>query len=338
MDYTYNSVSISTDVSTEFNYYELRQMFDHRISFYKAWAELHGSTEENKGRNDSSKNILFALLAVNKYYETIDEAEGVEYVEDIAAVLQRLDFVSMVQMCGPHFVRSLTRTSEILTIMTYVSSQNEVAGSGQNVLHSAVMNFDIGMELLNDAEAFASESQLMVTVSGVGIDLSDGDNSPLLASNLEDYVDLMDSVYGMVGTPGVGTVASLEIVSWAHFQHFQQAVGLKDIMSYISGGRDKRYPDALKQLNFIDNAEHIASVERTARFKLFLQNTLSACLHELWGLSGLQRCRSYVLNKFNSTDATKHDDMSSFSESWNQNKTAWHLNERPEIHAERLKW
>lgn len=145
---------------------------------------------------------------------------------------------------------------------------------------------------------YANFSTLKITVKAFGLDMSTmRDGETLTATSMEEYDIVMQTGFRMMATnPFTGSISSIEVVPWTFNAQFQAGIGAGSILMYTPPNQSiqKPYPNTLKLVYFLNNAEHFIKLEHIARYKSNMIHLLSNCMNFLWSMSGQELCHTLI--------------------------------------------
>lgn len=179
-------------------------------------------------------------MTVDRYYSSLDETES-GFVDAIDEMLAYGNLVNFFQACGPSYIRSISKRSEVTTEFSYTSTSRTADGKFNDEIILRAQNSEggspSGFENLNSN---AATLKIWIEMYGLSVSAA-AEDTLLIASDLEDYRDVMDSGFQGMMDPSAGYVQSIEILPWTENSAFYNAVEL-DItpsrMSYACRGEE----------------------------------------------------------------------------------------------------
>mmetsp|Transcript_23457 Transcript_23457/g.53540 ORF Transcript_23457/g.53540 Transcript_23457/m.53540 type:complete len:543 (-) Transcript_23457:264-1892(-) len=253
--------------------------------------------KENNEKSEMQMKVVVSVISVDKYYTSVDESASA-LDTNVQDLLQGYGFLSVAQACGPYYIRSIRRSSEVLSFFVYFSGESSESKSkeSENLIQS-VRRSGKGSDSEETSASTSSwkASLMIIYISAKGLDLNTDQGGNLIAADLEQYNEAMTVAFSMMINPLAGQILSMEIVPWSSNPAFQGAVGvMDDIALYNDNGVVKKFPNALKQIYFIANSEFLVKLNLLHRMKNNQILELTRCMGLLYGMNELERCGSYT--------------------------------------------
>mmetsp|Transcript_37412 Transcript_37412/g.87253 ORF Transcript_37412/g.87253 Transcript_37412/m.87253 type:complete len:559 (-) Transcript_37412:188-1864(-) len=336
IDYSYNTFSASKGTesdcpsgccgSTCLNTFN--DIFGDTIAYEGVKADMEEAAKEKATENGYTHNV-FGHLVVHRYYKTLDGSKA-ELQDQVAAMLQRSDWLGMVMICGPHYVRGIRRQSEVVFTISYTTATSDPDEDYNNVIMTSMdsMSLDYGNDpetgmnseypgkrsQLNNVklDSYASKDRTTITVRGYGLNLSSGS---FVGTSVESYASAMSAAFLMMtGSPNTGVVFSIEIVPWINNFWYYELATLNDfIFKNDASGVGHRVSDTLKRAYFTANAEHIVKLDSMARYKFTMLQQLTQCHGNLYGMSRRELCKNAAINRYLAPTLEEWNDMKDFT-------------------------
>lgn len=243
---------------------------------------------ETKTLNNPAASLQFivSLMAVDKYYITSDETQtrltpDAEYLLDVGY------HITFFQACGPNYIKSIRKQTEMASMFYYVDHNDSSTNTYKIVRRrgSASLNYEA------ERSTESMSLNMKIKISAFGIKLL-GENA-LMPRNFVEYKNTLDSAFQMMMDPNVGSVASIEVVSWMTNPSYQNLIRVDNSISVGAGDTISPF---LRRLNLSTNAEHVARLDELIRIKTIRLHQLVSCLSALASFSTADN-RRLVRNK-----------------------------------------
>mmetsp|Transcript_28640 Transcript_28640/g.65459 ORF Transcript_28640/g.65459 Transcript_28640/m.65459 type:complete len:484 (-) Transcript_28640:110-1561(-) len=228
---------------------------------------IESSYSATTTQTDTTEQHITALLSVDKYYISADETSA-ELLPDALSLIEQSLYVSFFQACGPNYIRSIRRTSSIVSDFKYKVT---VSSSSEFNLKVTRAFFGFG-----SSSSALSESSMEITIAGFGIALQD--TKPLRPRTVEQYKEAIDHGFESLKDVAVGNVESIEVVPWMANIQFQNAAELDTLVQTGDSGTLSPF---LRRFYLLVNSEHIARLDENVRSRLRMMNMQIACLGAL---------------------------------------------------------
>jgi len=234
--------------------------------------------------SNGSSRYYVAVMGVEKYYETIDDS-GTDLKVEAAEFLRRNDFFSFFSVCGPYYIRSMRRGSELATIFNY-ETPSEKSEFYIKALMIEINRFLGGADMDDYTEqtsAFDISYNLMIDVYGLGLDISEEETDQFFIEDFEDWGRVTEGAFqAAVQDPARGFIRSIEVIPYSHMLSFGDHTGATGhILGVNEDGTEHRVPTSMKWLNFISNGDLITTVTSLISKKMKKTNLLVQCIRDL---------------------------------------------------------
>jgi len=222
-------------------------------------------------------------------------------VKGAAEFLRKGNYVGFFQMCGPGYVRSIRRESEISSVFRYLGDKNE--GERSEFADMLRKRIDNGSwtggnyNLFRDADRLEYHSfypTLTVSIRAYGISFHSNHyhgNGIMFVKSMDQYMEVINSALSGTHSPEAGTVAALEVVPWSLSVPFYSKSSSGDTKEketcqetcnfegepcetncYVAV-----YHPHIKRANAIWNAEFVAQLDQVMAAKLTALRNVMAC-------------------------------------------------------------
>eukprot|EP00587_Corethron_hystrix_P004736 CAMPEP_0113325204 /NCGR_PEP_ID=MMETSP0010_2-20120614/17582_1 /TAXON_ID=216773 ORGANISM="Corethron hystrix, Strain 308" /NCGR_SAMPLE_ID=MMETSP0010_2 /ASSEMBLY_ACC=CAM_ASM_000155 /LENGTH=386 /DNA_ID=CAMNT_0000184891 /DNA_START=50 /DNA_END=1207 /DNA_ORIENTATION=+ /assembly_acc=CAM_ASM_000155 len=239
-------------------------------------------------------------MSIDKYFHTVDET-NLELNERADNLLILGDILGFIMACGPRYVRSMRRRSEVSGFFTWYSDEETDAESvfSQKVGIGLFPLFGIPLPPtevdLRHSEAsttWAYNDNMTIKMNAVGIDLTNVvSSSSLVATDVESYKKAIDFFFLKMISPNVGVIFSIEVVPWVHHPTFQTH---SQVDSIDFGAGDVKVSVLQKKFNYMANAEHISNMDHVMRQSSRFLYNLHTCVGFLSSLTAEQMCKNWI--------------------------------------------
>lgn len=184
-------------------------------------------------------HVTFAVMKSDRYYTSIDEAE-VALIAPAVQLLARGNPVQFFQACGPNYIRSIRRNTEVMSIFVYGTMSVDTDSSMDMKITAMVSNPGGGS--VNRAKHSRSEkrnssaSGLVIKILASGLSFAATQHAAenggsLVARNLKDFKNVMDTCFKSMQDPYAGFVKSVELVPWTSNAAFMNVLRIDQPMS-----------------------------------------------------------------------------------------------------------
>mmetsp|Transcript_12864 Transcript_12864/g.28403 ORF Transcript_12864/g.28403 Transcript_12864/m.28403 type:complete len:521 (-) Transcript_12864:197-1759(-) len=314
-------VNTLTDPTSDYDYFfeevktagRFSAAFSHKMSKTDTFTALGDKVSGDfqlQVEAGASYHHIIGIMKSDRYYTSIDETQA-QVLGEVSNILSRGNVIQFFQACGPNYIRSIRRSTEVGSCFTFKDySVNidtefayEIEGSAGNTGFQGGLRFD-RKALEMTITIFAFGLGLVTSAAGQDSDVS------LIARNMDDYKRVMDTAFRSMQDPYAGKVASVELVPWTSNAAFQNLVKVDTPLSrtsyrcrdesscedcgydtnhtelydpslcIVSGTEDALHKD-LRKFNLIANAEFIARIDALVRQQLLAVQIHMNCISEL---------------------------------------------------------
>mmetsp|Transcript_8257 Transcript_8257/g.17949 ORF Transcript_8257/g.17949 Transcript_8257/m.17949 type:complete len:552 (-) Transcript_8257:79-1734(-) len=171
---------------------------------------------------------VIAIMKAEKYYTTIDESES-ELVGEMDKVLGLGKVVNFFQSCGPNFIRSIRKVTEVTSIFYYSSNQAQSDRELNGKILLTAKNSDSGKDMI--VNPYEESLSIKTFAFGLGLHALGEADGALVATDAEGFEDIMDTAFVGMQDPFSGLVSSIELVPWISNAAFYDAIMLDGTMS-----------------------------------------------------------------------------------------------------------
>mmetsp|Transcript_16569 Transcript_16569/g.37235 ORF Transcript_16569/g.37235 Transcript_16569/m.37235 type:complete len:747 (+) Transcript_16569:133-2373(+) len=284
---------------------------------------IRNTLDDSKRRasvvNEISHSIS-ATMSMNKYYGSLKEQESTKISDDALSLLAQNDFIGFIQACGPAYIRTINRLSDVIVLFVYRAGSTE---------KKRIISETIKRSASTDEEPKAESNNIFQDVETVisARGLSSDNRMVLSGNNLrintrKEFIAALNFAYDAMLNPNSGVVKSVEIVSWTtniNFLHgikmdveLQLARCVDNFNNEIdcnSDGVTSRTnvltSTETKKILFLVNAEHITAVDRKLSEKMHAVQKLIQCIGRLHSL-GASSC---LVNSFETRNSVTVDQL-----------------------------
>mmetsp|Transcript_30781 Transcript_30781/g.70437 ORF Transcript_30781/g.70437 Transcript_30781/m.70437 type:complete len:504 (-) Transcript_30781:244-1755(-) len=256
-------------------------------------------------------------MSVDKFYASIDENRSNLSVDSLT-VLRRGDLVSFLQSCGPTYIRSIHRSSEIAVLYSFIDQLGNERGA--NIVSSQLSEVLFGN---GETVRYSNYLEIDITASGIGSSLNAPGMISLQANDIQEMFNTLDHVYKNMMSDDIGLVSAVELMPWIANAEFQVAIAIDnvsqdDVCSDVNGNviscdrqssgevasvQTGTFSRQLMKFNFMANSEHILLLEAKLNSDLSQLSKLDTCLNEL---HRIRRCdRNKFLQNYRVTSTMK---------------------------------
>mmetsp|Transcript_22927 Transcript_22927/g.52524 ORF Transcript_22927/g.52524 Transcript_22927/m.52524 type:complete len:482 (-) Transcript_22927:84-1529(-) len=221
-------------------------------------------------KNTEKLHFIAITSSINKYYLGIDESKS-ELTNGASNFLRKDMLIQFFSSCGPTYVRSIRRESELAALFEMKSSSDEMTFKEER--------FKNGNKVkdVNSSRSMSRE-KLTITLRGFGLDFNDLNDKDLLVNSIQGFQSVMDYSFQSMMNPLVGTVVSLEAIPWTAHLKFQTLVRL----DAVAGQRDGlTVSPTVRKFFLIQNAYFLARLDKRIKEMFLSVNILIGCLNKL---------------------------------------------------------
>lgn len=282
-----------------------------------AGGEMGLRRDEAKSNGKYSHSII-AHMSVDRYYGSVDEGSSV-LTEDAIEILDRQDYVGFFQACGPAFLRSIRRTSEVIVHFSYESDSEEFSFGFGAYANAQIGALNIGVfsnnEVSKKQSDWSQSSTLTVSVKCFGLSVNNA-GGEITASSFKDVKKVMEAGYQSMQDPMSGIVKTVEVYPWVANVNFQIAMNINvkmeedtcynvdgEILSCSAAPEliDRKdsafYPTTLKAFNILQNAEHVSKMDLILRKNMATIALMNRCIAALSSYRNEDLATFYVVNQ-----------------------------------------
>mmetsp|Transcript_21600 Transcript_21600/g.49098 ORF Transcript_21600/g.49098 Transcript_21600/m.49098 type:complete len:566 (+) Transcript_21600:379-2076(+) len=232
-DYHYDFFSIEPSVSLDASYSEKRSGPSLTNPLVKSLEDTKSGTIKGSGH----VHHVVSSMNSNRYYTSMDETET-SIIGQLTQTLARGNVIQFFQACGPSYIRSLRRTTDITATFTYVSVSVNADLFMNDVIQRESTNYNSSRDRSASIKIGSSISSLHITILAHGLSLnlaaSGETDRSLVARDMDDYKTVMDAAFKSMQDPHAGKVISVELVPWTANAAFQNALQIDTPLSRTS--------------------------------------------------------------------------------------------------------
>uniref|UniRef100_A0A7S1FLE7 Uncharacterized protein n=1 Tax=Corethron hystrix TaxID=216773 RepID=A0A7S1FLE7_9STRA len=182
---------------------------------------------EAKLKTEGFAHHIIATMKSDRYYVSINDGET-EIIPQIATSLGRGNAINFFQSCGPNYIRSIRRSTEIIAVFKYTGTDVTANLKLTDLTKPAVK-----------PKFHVNTVDITITIMAFGLALGpilpgedplDTDLS-LVASDMDGYQEVMDTAFLAMNDPNAGLISSIEIVPWIANAAFHNALRLETTLS-----------------------------------------------------------------------------------------------------------
>uniref|UniRef100_A0A7S1B8G7 MACPF domain-containing protein n=1 Tax=Corethron hystrix TaxID=216773 RepID=A0A7S1B8G7_9STRA len=279
-----------------------KRTFDYSMDFFSGSdisGNMSGVTKfpsyswivENIGSGPSNANSAettfqhsaVTILSIDKYYGGVQrDTEGM-ISPGATNLLDASQTAEFFANCGPGFVRSVRRRSEVVSLFMYKTGSAEESTNFENAIRAGVARQGDGTsQFLNT---------LVIKIKALGVRFFQRTESQrtenLIAHDINSYMKVMDSASSAIlhtKSASSGVVISFEVIPWAHNMHFYGLASLDLELNMESG--QANIPKAMRKMNLLANSEFLAGLEYSISSWMNDLATLNSCVGELRSMLG----------------------------------------------------
>jgi len=267
-DYEYDFSQISNAMTVRAD----TRKFANSASYNKIMRDIESNVYE--GGTTNSQNFI-VWMKVDKYYHGIEDLSFSEsyFLDEPRALFEEGEYLMFFQSCGPYFIRSVRRVSEMslnfsLQSMTNLQTVQQLWDEVRNA---------VGGTFTPNQTMLGEPSKLQASVSTFGLDHQTRGFGRLRVESLEGALNSMDLALAAMMNPNTGMPVSIEVVSWVTNVWVQNNLSVTDEL--VENG--SMISTSIRRFNLITNIEFILRMED---HMLALQNHITAhqnCILEL---------------------------------------------------------
>uniref|UniRef100_A0A7S1BCE5 Uncharacterized protein n=1 Tax=Corethron hystrix TaxID=216773 RepID=A0A7S1BCE5_9STRA len=273
------------------------------------------------GTSNTNTHYLVSLMRIEKYFSSVDESES-GFIEQMDAVFDRGNIMQFFQVCGPTYIQAINRITEVSATFSYTSGSSQADVKFNNKIEQSFKNSDaVTASSSTEGALSSSADNLTINIQAYGIGLGDlelSEDESFVASNMEDFTNLMDVAFQSIADPYVGLVLSMEVVPWISSPLFMNTFGLDNTLSrntygcidagdatcnsticgydattgaelfnkdrcIVTGDEDSVNKD-IRKFNLQANAEYIVRLDARVRDELSLMHRHMNCISKLFSM------------------------------------------------------
>eukprot|EP00587_Corethron_hystrix_P003806 CAMPEP_0113312208 /NCGR_PEP_ID=MMETSP0010_2-20120614/9127_1 /TAXON_ID=216773 ORGANISM="Corethron hystrix, Strain 308" /NCGR_SAMPLE_ID=MMETSP0010_2 /ASSEMBLY_ACC=CAM_ASM_000155 /LENGTH=499 /DNA_ID=CAMNT_0000167981 /DNA_START=282 /DNA_END=1781 /DNA_ORIENTATION=- /assembly_acc=CAM_ASM_000155 len=190
----------------------------------------NGTATENESK-ERHIHFIVAVMQAEKYYTSIDETKA-SIIPEMSSMLIKADLIQFYQACGPNYIRSIRRASELTSMFIYIS-QSTAADStfSRDVNRVSKLNQGYTRSKKKEIRSNSNVNSMIIKVFGygLGVEISSAEEDgkmSLVPAGMDDFARVMNTGFAAMVNPLCGMVRNVEIVPWASNAAFQNTIQL----------------------------------------------------------------------------------------------------------------
>jgi len=222
-----------------------------------------------------ARDILIRL-DVSTYYASVDESRTA-LSASAREILRTQGVPAFFTACGSAYVRGITRSSQLVSVLTYIQGSPARDAKVEAVLRT---------QLLSGPGSAAEKRELpgrkQLTISSQAWGLGRGAGVSLVSYDVPTFKRAVREAFDAMNGPMAGRVASVETVPWVENPDFLAQIRIED-RDVVNGAA---IPAPLKKDILTSNAELLVEAQDAARARLdtfYRARLCRAALHDRWG-------------------------------------------------------
>eukprot|EP00587_Corethron_hystrix_P009566 CAMPEP_0113310748 /NCGR_PEP_ID=MMETSP0010_2-20120614/8271_1 /TAXON_ID=216773 ORGANISM="Corethron hystrix, Strain 308" /NCGR_SAMPLE_ID=MMETSP0010_2 /ASSEMBLY_ACC=CAM_ASM_000155 /LENGTH=543 /DNA_ID=CAMNT_0000166269 /DNA_START=415 /DNA_END=2046 /DNA_ORIENTATION=- /assembly_acc=CAM_ASM_000155 len=235
-DYQYVFVEIKGEISEEMNQDPMSG------SPALAPASVNVENERMSRSGSGSVHVMVGYMKVERYYTSVDESAA-PLIGEAVSLLQSKSIIQFFQACGPNYIRSIRRTSDITAVFIYVSASKQSDSAFAGDMNSSAKGKEAdrrhrfsggrlgqgkrsaGKKKFERTSVSAYAEGLVIFIWAFGLgSIPATEGSRLNASNMNEYAAVMNTAFESMKNPLAGQVRTVETVPWTFNAAFQNAL------------------------------------------------------------------------------------------------------------------
>uniref|UniRef100_A0A7S1BD73 MACPF domain-containing protein n=1 Tax=Corethron hystrix TaxID=216773 RepID=A0A7S1BD73_9STRA len=224
-DYDYYFIEVEGTANKEL-------AFSGKLANSVAFGPINGEMElaqTDETEAELHAHFIIAMMTSDNYFMTVDESI-MGFIPPAEVILERGSVMQFYQACGPHFIRSIRRGTEVATLFTYFSLNRESNSDMLGVVQPDVGDTGVARGTKSRSDS-AGGLVIKIMAFGLGINAVQEDGGSLVASSMEDFQKVMDTAFTSMQDPYSGMVRSIEVMPWTSTSVFQNAIVLDNALS-----------------------------------------------------------------------------------------------------------
>eukprot|EP00587_Corethron_hystrix_P000589 CAMPEP_0113312072 /NCGR_PEP_ID=MMETSP0010_2-20120614/9043_1 /TAXON_ID=216773 ORGANISM="Corethron hystrix, Strain 308" /NCGR_SAMPLE_ID=MMETSP0010_2 /ASSEMBLY_ACC=CAM_ASM_000155 /LENGTH=543 /DNA_ID=CAMNT_0000167813 /DNA_START=90 /DNA_END=1718 /DNA_ORIENTATION=- /assembly_acc=CAM_ASM_000155 len=223
--------------------------------------------------NGQAMHMLTLTMAIDRYFETIEDDGDTEIDEDALDMLETGGILEFFHACGPYYVNSLRKSSEITSMYTYYSP---------NMKGNVMYNYAIKQRLMGyqaTRRAFAFDTNALIETVAYGLDI--GAAGGILAyDSYDDFHMVMETAFESFKNPSCGVVRQIELVPYTTQDDFELAVRtarIIDVPTLDARGRQRYSRNGKEDLACNTEIEEKCTIVDGTRLKRASYTCIATC-------------------------------------------------------------
>mmetsp|Transcript_36558 Transcript_36558/g.85462 ORF Transcript_36558/g.85462 Transcript_36558/m.85462 type:complete len:586 (-) Transcript_36558:150-1907(-) len=228
-------------------------------------------------------------MRAERYFSGIDEIET-DLTDETAALLQKSEYTTFFQICGPMYIRSFRRAAEVTTVFTYETITEDPGDYGSLLINDITGVYsDSPDDTFYLSDGSQAKKTLTASMRAWGLVLGDEEAPMLKIRNMRSFNDVMDYAFRSMRTSNVGIPVGIEVVPWVSNPKFRWAAKLTtDFEGTIcsppgsSNCASVQFSKHILAHNMMTNAEYIARLEKIVNDKILQYYMMEQCSNIAW--------------------------------------------------------
>mmetsp|Transcript_40581 Transcript_40581/g.95291 ORF Transcript_40581/g.95291 Transcript_40581/m.95291 type:complete len:504 (-) Transcript_40581:291-1802(-) len=218
---------------------------------------------------------VFSIATVERFHETVNE-NNAELLPSIGNLLNTNQLIAFVMACGPTYIRSVRRISQVASTFMFTSTSSSTSSYSDRLLSLLGSNADgAAPSDFTDlsAEEEAERSSLTIRMRAVGLSFANINPGSMIITNLEEYFYAISDAFESMITQNAGLTRSIEVMPWLRNTSFQIATRT----SFTAGTASEKQ----RKFNLLSNCEFISQLNGLVSSRMDTMGLLTKCLSKV---------------------------------------------------------
>mmetsp|Transcript_29491 Transcript_29491/g.67845 ORF Transcript_29491/g.67845 Transcript_29491/m.67845 type:complete len:546 (-) Transcript_29491:160-1797(-) len=168
--------------------------------------------------NSQALHVFVATMAVDRYFENIENDGDAGFKDEIFDLLEWGNYVEFFVTCGPSYIEAVRKSSEFSSIFYYYSGQRVASPTFAYGMKKRLLGSQEDEETRKN---YAFDAGMLVENVAYGLDMDSADGYFYNYGDFDNYMGAMESAFDQFKNPRAGMAREMVIVPFTTHDDFE---------------------------------------------------------------------------------------------------------------------
>lgn len=202
--------------------------FSFRYFGFKGSGSGKGKKTTIEGKQYTNQRLRVTLF-LDVYYASVDEAQT-RMSSSAQQLLLNDDIPGFFNSCGPYYIRSLRRNSNLVSVFNYLSETDTRDEEFETQLQMSIRGwgYSASVDVSRSGSFKEKLTKSRLTISTDGFGLGKNPSTSLISYDLDSFRQAIKDAFLAMQDEYTGYVTEAEVVPWVENTDFQSLIKLKE--------------------------------------------------------------------------------------------------------------